>query len=80
MKQTMGLDLDGMLQDLGAAPEGAVWVLHTVAHNPSGFFFPSLFLILFHCLLFPFSFFLFLCYCILLRATLLFFFLAVQHV
>eukprot|EP00802_Teleaulax_amphioxeia_P000949 Tamp_00950.p1 GENE.Tamp_00950~~Tamp_00950.p1 ORF type:complete len:343 (-),score=94.29 Tamp_00950:179-1207(-) len=34
--QTMGLDLDGMLEDLGKAKEGSVFVLHTVAHNPSG--------------------------------------------
>jgi len=34
--QTMGLDLDAMLEDLGKAPEGSVFVLHTVAHNPSG--------------------------------------------
>ena len=32
----MGLDIDGMLQDLSAAPDGSVFVLHTVAHNPSG--------------------------------------------
>jgi len=32
----MGLDLDGMLEDLGKAKEGSVFVLHTVAHNPSG--------------------------------------------
>jgi len=62
LNQTMGLDLDGMLEDLQvrslsesqyeksrecvltftqllsmqAAPEGSVFVLHTVAHNPSG--------------------------------------------
>ena len=32
----MGLDLDGMLADLSAAPDNSVFVLHTVAHNPSG--------------------------------------------
>jgi len=36
LNQTMGLDLDGMLEDLGKAKEGSVFVLHTVAHNPSG--------------------------------------------
>jgi aspartate/tyrosine/aromatic aminotransferase len=36
LNQTMGLDIDGMLQDLSAAPDGSVFVLHTVAHNPSG--------------------------------------------
>jgi hypothetical protein len=36
LNSTMGLDLDGMLADLRAAPEGSVFVLHTVAHNPSG--------------------------------------------
>eukprot|EP00961_Rhodomonas_salina_P260329 3517968-Rhodomonas_salina.5 len=34
--QTMTLDIDGMLADLEAAPDGSVFVLHTVAHNPSG--------------------------------------------
>lgn len=33
---TMGLDIGGMLQDLAAAPKGSVFVLHTVAHNPTG--------------------------------------------
>ena len=32
----MSLDIDGMLADLKAAPENATFVLHTVAHNPSG--------------------------------------------
>jgi len=36
LNKTMGLDLDGMLEDLGKAKEGSVFVLHTVAHNPSG--------------------------------------------
>mmetsp|Transcript_5431 Transcript_5431/g.10935 ORF Transcript_5431/g.10935 Transcript_5431/m.10935 type:complete len:418 (-) Transcript_5431:350-1603(-) len=36
LTKTMGLDIDGMLADLEAAPEGSVFVLHTVAHNPSG--------------------------------------------
>ena len=33
---TMGLDIEGMLADLKAAPEGSVFILHTVAHNPTG--------------------------------------------
>jgi len=33
---TMGLDIAGMLADLSAAPKGSVFVLHTVAHNPTG--------------------------------------------
>lgn len=32
----MGLDIDGMLEDLRAAPEGSTFILHTVAHNPTG--------------------------------------------
>ncbi len=32
----MGLDIDGMLEDLEKADEGSVFVLHTVAHNPTG--------------------------------------------
>lgn len=34
--QTRGIDFDGMLDDLNNAPEGAVIVLHAVAHNPTG--------------------------------------------
>jgi len=34
--QTRGLDLEGMLEDLRAAPENAVIILHAVAHNPTG--------------------------------------------
>jgi len=33
---TKGLDLAGMLADLGAAPPGAVVILHACAHNPTG--------------------------------------------
>jgi aspartate aminotransferase len=33
---TVGLDLEGMLGDLNAAPEGSVVVLHGCAHNPTG--------------------------------------------
>jgi len=31
-----GLDLDGMLADLAAAPDGAAVLLHSCAHNPTG--------------------------------------------
>lgn len=31
-----GLDLSGMLEDLGSAPAGAVVILHACAHNPTG--------------------------------------------
>lgn len=34
--ETLGLDLKGMLEDLEAAPEGSIIVLHACAHNPSG--------------------------------------------
>lgn len=30
------LDIEGMLEDLGSAPEGAVVILHACAHNPTG--------------------------------------------
>jgi aspartate aminotransferase len=33
---TIGLDIEGMLQDLHAAEEGAVVLLHACAHNPTG--------------------------------------------
>jgi aspartate aminotransferase len=33
---TVGLDFEGMLADLGAAPPGSVIVLHGCAHNPTG--------------------------------------------
>jgi aspartate/tyrosine/aromatic aminotransferase len=33
---TRGLDLEGMLADLAAAPEGSAVLLHTCAHNPTG--------------------------------------------
>ena len=35
-KESRGLDINGMLEDLKAAPEGAVIVLHACAHNPTG--------------------------------------------
>lgn len=33
---TRGLDLEGMLADLAAAPSGSAVLLHTCAHNPTG--------------------------------------------
>ncbi|CAN0900133.1 Aspartate aminotransferase, cytoplasmic [Linum grandiflorum] len=33
---TKGLDFQGMLEDLGSAPSGAVVLLHACAHNPTG--------------------------------------------
>jgi aspartate/tyrosine/aromatic aminotransferase len=36
LTKKMTLDIDGLLEDLKGAPEGATFVLHTVAHNPSG--------------------------------------------
>jgi aspartate/tyrosine/aromatic aminotransferase len=33
---TKGLDLEGMLADLAAAPSGSAVLLHTCAHNPTG--------------------------------------------
>lgn len=35
-KDTIGLDFDGMVADLKAAPEGSVILLHACAHNPTG--------------------------------------------
>ncbi|CAN6865133.1 unnamed protein product [Brassica oleracea] len=34
--KTRGLDFKGMLEDLGAAPSGAIVVLQACAHNPTG--------------------------------------------
>lgn len=34
--QTRSIDLDGLLEDLAKAPEGAIIVLHACAHNPTG--------------------------------------------
>lgn len=34
--QTRGIDMEGMLDDLKNAPEGAVVILHACAHNPTG--------------------------------------------
>ncbi|KAJ8951848.1 hypothetical protein NQ318_019823 [Aromia moschata] len=35
-EKTRGLDIDGFLEDLRNAPEGAVIILHACAHNPTG--------------------------------------------
>ena len=35
-KATIGLDLEGMIADLNAAPAGSVICLHGCAHNPTG--------------------------------------------
>jgi len=35
-KKTIGLDLNGMLEDLRAAPNGSIILLHVCAHNPTG--------------------------------------------
>ncbi|RDA92274.1 hypothetical protein CP533_5744 [Ophiocordyceps camponoti-saundersi (nom. inval.)] len=35
-KKTIGLDFDGMLADIKAAPRGSVILLHACAHNPTG--------------------------------------------
>eukprot|EP00232_Nephroselmis_pyriformis_P003795 CAMPEP_0182912380 /NCGR_PEP_ID=MMETSP0034_2-20130328/37482_1 /TAXON_ID=156128 /ORGANISM="Nephroselmis pyriformis, Strain CCMP717" /LENGTH=426 /DNA_ID=CAMNT_0025049049 /DNA_START=8 /DNA_END=1288 /DNA_ORIENTATION=+ len=34
--ETRGLDFDGMMEDLSAAPKGSVALLHACAHNPTG--------------------------------------------
>lgn len=34
--KTVGLDFEGMVEDLKAAPEGSVIILHGCAHNPTG--------------------------------------------
>jgi aspartate/tyrosine/aromatic aminotransferase len=33
---TRGLDLEGMLRDISAAPNGSMILLHACAHNPTG--------------------------------------------
>jgi len=35
-KETIGLDFDGMIRDMTAAPDGSVFLLHACAHNPTG--------------------------------------------
>jgi aspartate aminotransferase len=35
-KKTIGLDFEGMLADVKAAPKGSIFLLHACAHNPTG--------------------------------------------
>jgi aspartate aminotransferase, mitochondrial len=35
-KDTIGLDFEGMVADIKAAPKGSVFLLHACAHNPTG--------------------------------------------
>jgi len=35
-KDTIGLDFDGMVADIKAAPKGSLFLLHACAHNPTG--------------------------------------------
>ncbi|KAB1719672.1 aminotransferase class I/II-fold pyridoxal phosphate-dependent enzyme [Klebsiella pneumoniae] len=35
-KDTIGLDFDGMIADIKAAPKGSIFLLHACAHNPTG--------------------------------------------
>ena len=35
-EKTIGLDFDGMVADIKAAPEGSIILLHACAHNPTG--------------------------------------------
>ena len=35
-KDTIGLDLDGMIADIKAMPKGSIVLLHACAHNPTG--------------------------------------------
>lgn len=35
-RATNGLDLEGMIEDVKAAPDGAIVLLHACAHNPTG--------------------------------------------
>lgn len=35
-KDTIGLDFDGMIEDIRALPEGSIVLLHACAHNPTG--------------------------------------------
>ena len=35
-QNTIGLDFDGMIADVKAAPEGSIILLHACAHNPTG--------------------------------------------
>jgi aspartate aminotransferase, mitochondrial len=35
-RETIGLDFDGMVEDLKAAPKSSIVLLHACAHNPTG--------------------------------------------
>ena len=35
-EKTIGLDFEGMIADMKAAPEGSIMLLHACAHNPTG--------------------------------------------
>ncbi|KAJ5090180.1 pyridoxal phosphate-dependent transferase [Penicillium argentinense] len=35
-KDTIGLDFEGLIEDIKAAPEGSIILLHACAHNPTG--------------------------------------------
>ncbi|KAI0966118.1 pyridoxal phosphate-dependent transferase [Xylaria arbuscula] len=35
-KSTIGLDFDGLIADLKAAPKGSIFLFHACAHNPTG--------------------------------------------
>ncbi|PWW75975.1 hypothetical protein C7212DRAFT_280081 [Tuber magnatum] len=35
-KETIGLDIDGLLEDIGNAPKSSIFLLHACAHNPTG--------------------------------------------
>src|SRR5690606_37088258 len=35
-KKTIGLDINGLLEDVRAAPKNSVFLLHACAHNPTG--------------------------------------------
>ncbi|UNI19759.1 Aspartate transaminase [Purpureocillium takamizusanense] len=35
-KDTIGLDFEGMIADIEAAPKGSIFLLHACAHNPTG--------------------------------------------
>jgi len=35
-KETIGLDFEGMIEDMKNAPDGSIFLLHACAHNPTG--------------------------------------------
>lgn len=35
-KETIGLDIDGLLADIKDAPKSSIFLLHACAHNPTG--------------------------------------------